>query len=226
MGSAFEFSTHKNPRKGCYNFTTSKLYLAGLARRVMREWTGGGGEGLSPSRPLPPPSRPSSPSSFLERRAQTFARANFSSFPLPSPSSRPLFSLLPPPLLPTPSPSSPSSLPLFSPLISPLSLTLSAPSVKLCVMAWSMIMPPPWNGKGEFSVCFVRHSIRHSVRQILAELWPLTLRIFTHFSLSSQLLLHLGWNLAGMLHHKSRSAFGKIILLCSSNFGRVTVLDT
>ena len=28
------------------------------------------------------------------------------------------------------------------------------------------------------------------VEQILAELWPLTLRIFTHFSLSSQLLLH------------------------------------
>ena len=28
------------------------------------------------------------------------------------------------------------------------------------------------------------------VRQILAELWSLTLRIFTHFSLSSQLLLH------------------------------------
>ena len=28
------------------------------------------------------------------------------------------------------------------------------------------------------------------VRQILAELWPLTLRIFTHFSLSSQHLLH------------------------------------
>ena len=28
------------------------------------------------------------------------------------------------------------------------------------------------------------------VLQILAELWPLTLRIFTHFSLSSQLLLH------------------------------------
>ena len=28
------------------------------------------------------------------------------------------------------------------------------------------------------------------VQQILAELWPLTLRIFTHFSLSSQLLLH------------------------------------
>ena len=28
------------------------------------------------------------------------------------------------------------------------------------------------------------------VQQILAELWSLTLRIFTHFSLSSQLLLH------------------------------------
>ena len=28
------------------------------------------------------------------------------------------------------------------------------------------------------------------VRQISAELWPLTFRIFTHFSLSSQLLLH------------------------------------
>ena len=28
------------------------------------------------------------------------------------------------------------------------------------------------------------------VRHILAELWSLTLRIFTHFSLSSQLLLH------------------------------------
>ena len=53
------------------------------------------------------------------------------------------------------------------------------------------------------------------VRQILAELWSLTLRIFTHFSLSSQLLptsLH-GFesNLAGMLHHKSRSACGEII---------------
>ena len=62
------------------------------------------------------------------------------------------------------------------------------------------------------------------VRQILVELWPLTLRIFTHFSLSSQLLLHsfmdstpptffhwIEWNLAGMLHHKSRSACGEII---------------
>ena len=87
-------------------------------------------------------------------------------------------------------------------------------------------------GGGAFSVCFVRHSVLPSfrpsvaskfvfstpptslhgfewnlagmlhlksrsacgeiihVRQILAELWSLTLRIFTHFSLSSQLLLH------------------------------------
>ena len=53
------------------------------------------------------------------------------------------------------------------------------------------------------------------LRQILAELWSLTLRIFTHFSLSSQLLLHplhgFEWNLAGMLHHRSRSACGEII---------------
>ena len=47
------------------------------------------------------------------------------------------------------------------------------------------------------------------VRQILAELLPLTLRIFTHFSLSSQLLLRPC--MAGMLHYKSRSACGEII---------------
>ena len=91
---------------------------------------------------------------------------------------------------------------------------------------------PAIKWQGAFSVCFVRPSVlpsfRHSVpskfvfstpptslhgfewnlagmlhhksrsacgeiihvRQILAELWSLTLRIFTHFSLSSQLLLH------------------------------------
>ena len=53
------------------------------------------------------------------------------------------------------------------------------------------------------------------VRQILAELWSLTLRIFTHFSLSSQTpptpSHGFEWNLAGMLHHKSRSVCGKII---------------
>ena len=53
------------------------------------------------------------------------------------------------------------------------------------------------------------------VRQILAELWSLTLRIFKHFSLSSQLLLHpcmdLNETWQGMLHHKSKSACGEII---------------
>ena len=53
------------------------------------------------------------------------------------------------------------------------------------------------------------------VRQILAELWSLTLTIFTHLGLSSQLLLHpcmdLNEKFAGMLHHKSRSACGEII---------------
>ena len=53
------------------------------------------------------------------------------------------------------------------------------------------------------------------VRQILAELWSFTLRIFTHFSLSSQLLLHpcmdLNETWQGYLHHKSRSACGEII---------------
>ena len=64
------------------------------------------GVGLSPpSRPLTSPSRPSSPSSLLERRA--LRARNF--FP---PSLFPLLSLLPPPLLPPP--------PLFSPLPHPL----------------------------------------------------------------------------------------------------------
>ena len=52
------------------------------------------------------------------------------------------------------------------------------------------------------------------VRLILAELWPLTFRIFTDFILSSQLLPHhhgFVWNLARMLHQKSRSACGEII---------------
>ena len=54
------------------------------------------------------------------------------------------------------------------------------------------------------------------VRQILAELWSLTLRIFTHFRLivfsTPPTSLHgFEWNLAGMLYHKSRSACGEII---------------
>ena len=93
-------------------------------------WGGGQGVGLSPSRPLPTPPASSSPSSLLERRARSarkifpfFSPSLFSS-PLPppapsSPSSLPLSSLLPPPLLPPPSPSSPPSRPLFSPSLLP-----------------------------------------------------------------------------------------------------------
>ena len=96
------------------------------------------GESLSQctyeSAPLPPPSRPLSPSSLLERRALR-ARKSFLFSPpslyfLPTPLSLLPPPLLPPPLLPPPVPSSPSSLPLFSPSrpSSPHPLTLCAPS--------------------------------------------------------------------------------------------------
>ena len=52
------------------------------------------------------------------------------------------------------------------------------------------------------------------VRQILAELWSLTLRIFTNFSQILACLPNSSYILAwmlGMLHHKSRSAWGEII---------------
>ena len=107
----------------------------------MRGWTGG--RPLPPPAPLPPPSHPLVsllPSGAARAwRAQKFHLSPSLPFFLPSPSSRPLFSLLPllpppapsspssllpPPLLPPPSPSSPPSRPLFS----PLPLTLSAPS--------------------------------------------------------------------------------------------------
>ena len=72
----------------------------------------------------------------------------------------------------------------------------------------------PWMDLNETWQGCCRWEIIH-VRKILTELWSLTLRIFTHFSLSSQLLLHslhgFEWNLAGMLHHKSRSACWEII---------------
>ena len=48
------------------------------------------------------------------------------------------------------------------------------------------------------------------IRQILLELWILTLRIFTHFSLSSQLLLNcrMNWNESkvgrSILHYKNK----------------------
>ena len=73
-------------------------------------WGGGqGGRPLPPPAPIPPPPAPSSPSSLLERRALR-ARKIFLFFP-PSLFSSPL---------PPPAPSSPSSLPLFSPLPPPL----------------------------------------------------------------------------------------------------------
>ena len=53
------------------------------------------------------------------------------------------------------------------------------------------------------------------IDKFLAELWSLTLIIFTHFSLSSQLLLHPCMDLSetwqGCCTHKSRSACGEII---------------
>ena len=90
---------------------------------------GGGGQGgrprppPAPYLPLPPPCLP--PPFWSGAR---FARAKFSSFPLP-PFFPPLY-LLPPPLLPPPSPSSPSSRPLF--LFPPPLLPLPPP-----------LLPPP-----------------------------------------------------------------------------------
>ena len=90
---------------------------------------GGGGQG-GRTLPLPPLTSPSRPLvSLLSSGAGRAKRAqkcplspppSLSSSPLPppipsSPSSLPLFSLLPPPLHPPPSPSSPPSRPLFSP---------------------------------------------------------------------------------------------------------------
>ena len=59
----------------------------------------------------------------------------------------------------------------------------STPPTSLHGFEWNlvqMLYHKSWSACGE---------IIH-VQQILAELWSLTLRIFTHFSLSSQLLLH------------------------------------
>ena len=68
------------------------------------------------------------------------------------------------------------------------------------------------------------------VRQILVELWPLTLRIFTQFSLSSQLLLHPCMD----LNETWQGCFTTSLEVhklwgdnsCSTNFGKVMVLDT
>ena len=102
-----------------------------------------GGVGFSPLPPpyLPPPA-PLSPSSLLERRALRariiflFSPPSLYSFPLPppapsSPSSLPLFSLLPPPLLPPPSPSSPPPAPYSPPSLLPCPPPL-IPYVRAC----------------------------------------------------------------------------------------------
>ena len=108
------------------------------------------------------------------------------------------------------------------PPVRPINFVFSTPPTSLHGCEWNLVQMLYQKCR---SAC---GEIIH-VRQILAELWPLT--IFTHFSLSSQLLLHLcmdlnetwqgccttsslhgfEWNLAGMLHHKSRSACGEII---------------
>ena len=58
------------------------------------------------------------------------------------------------------------------------------------------------------------------VRQILAELWSLTLRISTHLSLSSQLLPHLCMD----LNETWQGCWGDNS--CSTNFGGVMALGT
>ena len=58
-------------------------------------------------------------------------------------------------------------------------------------------------GKGAFSVCFVRPSVILSFRPSVASKFV--------FSTPPTSLHGFEWNLAGMLHHKSRSACGEII---------------
>ena len=75
-----------------------------------------------------------------------------------------------------------SILPSFRPSV-PSKFVFSTPPTSLHGFEWNLAGMLHHKSK---SAC---GEIIH-VRQILAELWPSTLRIFTHFSLSSQLLLH------------------------------------
>ena len=90
-----------------------------------------------------------------------------------------------------------------------------------CLLNSSYILAWIWMKLGRESM---HHKSRSAcgeiihVRQILAELWSLTLRIFTDFSLINNVfstpptsLYGFEWKLAGILHHKSRSACGEII---------------
>ena len=65
------------------------------------------------------------------------------------------------------------------------------------------------------------------VPQILAELWSLTLRIFTHFSLSSQLLLHPCMDLNGTWQGCCTASLEVHVgdNSCFTNFDRAMVLD-
>ena len=72
--------------------------------------------------------------------------------------------------------------PLFRPSV-PSKFVFSTPPTSLHGFEWNLVQILYNKSR---SAC---REIIH-VQQILAELWPLTLRIFTHFSLSSQLLLH------------------------------------
>ena len=77
------------------------ILLIRNVQRYMRGWTGGGEAPYLPSRPLLPSG------AARASRALNFPLFPSLPFSFPSPSSRPLFSLLPPPLLPPPTPSSP-----------------------------------------------------------------------------------------------------------------------
>ena len=76
----------------------------------------------------------------------------------------------------------PSVLPSFRPSVAS-KFVFSTPPTSLHGFEWNLVQMLYHKSR---SAC---GEIIH-VRQILAELWSLTLRIFTHFSLSSQLLLH------------------------------------
>ena len=90
----------------------------------------------------------------------------------------------------------------------PSKFVFSTPPTSLLGFEWNLLQ---MLGHKSRSAC---GEIIH-VRQILAELWSLTLRIFTHFSFSFSTpptSLHgFEWNLVQMLGYKSRSACGEII---------------